>query len=194
MSVAGSERGLDAVDLAKLFDRSRRPMMVTDDDRRYVDVNPAACELLGMGRAEILARRIDDFATPERRKALPAAWRELLRAGENAGVFDFLLPTGDRVRAGYSSVAHVGPHRHLTILVSVGLVEPGAPELMRLSAREAEVLRLLADGADGPQIAATLVISPATVRTHVTNAMRKLDARTRAHAVSLALRGGLLER
>jgi DNA-binding CsgD family transcriptional regulator len=190
--VARVPRGLDGVELAELFDRSRRPMMVSDDDRRYVDVNPAACELLDLTRAEILARRIDDFASAERRKALPSAWRELLRVGENAGVFEFALPTGLRVRAAYSSVAHVGPRRHLTILLSASVVDSGAPERRRLSPREVEVLRLLADGSDGPQVAAALVLSPATVRTHVNNAMRKLDARTRAHAVAVALRDGLI--
>ena len=44
-----------------------------------------------------------------------------------------------------------------------------------------------------PQIAADLVVSPATVRTHIGNAIRKLGARTRAHAVAIALRGGMIE-
>lgn len=57
-----------------------------------------------------------------------------------------------------------------------------------LSPREREVLDLLADGLTGEDVAERLVLSPETVRTHIRNAMRKLDANTRAHAVALAVR------
>jgi DNA-binding NarL/FixJ family response regulator len=46
---------------------------------------------------------------------------------------------------------------------------------------------MLADGMTGEQIAKRLVLSPETVRTHVRNAMEKLDARTRTEAVVKAL-------
>ncbi|HET8567103.1 MAG TPA: response regulator transcription factor [Solirubrobacterales bacterium] len=57
----------------------------------------------------------------------------------------------------------------------------------RISSREAEILALLADGLTGEQIARRLVLSPETVRTHVRNAMEKLDARTRTEAVVKAI-------
>lgn len=57
----------------------------------------------------------------------------------------------------------------------------------RLSRRESEVLTLLAEGLTGEEIAKRLVLSPETVRTHVRNAMEKLDARTRTEAVVKAL-------
>lgn len=56
-----------------------------------------------------------------------------------------------------------------------------------LSRREAEILALLARGLTGEQIAQRLVLSPETVRTHVRNAMGKLEARTRIEAVVKAL-------
>ncbi|HEY6730881.1 MAG TPA: response regulator transcription factor [Solirubrobacterales bacterium] len=56
-----------------------------------------------------------------------------------------------------------------------------------LSAREAEILGLLAQGLTGEEIAQRLVLSPETVRTHVRNAMGKLEARTRTEAVVKAL-------
>lgn len=65
---------------------------------------------------------------------------------------------------------------------------PGRSRNSELSPREHEVLMLLANGRSVDQIAAQLVISPLTVRTHVRNAKGKLDARTTAHAVALALR------
>jgi DNA-binding CsgD family transcriptional regulator len=57
----------------------------------------------------------------------------------------------------------------------------------RLSGRERLVLAELARGHSTDEIGATLHVSPHTVRTHVKNLMRKLDARTRAHAVAIAL-------
>ena len=57
-----------------------------------------------------------------------------------------------------------------------------------LSRREREILGLLANGMNGAAIARELSISSETVRTHVRNAMRKLAARTRVHAVTLALK------
>ncbi|HET7418544.1 MAG TPA: response regulator transcription factor [Solirubrobacterales bacterium] len=56
-----------------------------------------------------------------------------------------------------------------------------------LSARESQILSMLAEGLTGEQIAQRLVLSPETVRTHVRNAMEKLDARTRVQAVVMAL-------
>jgi DNA-binding CsgD family transcriptional regulator/PAS domain-containing protein len=59
-----------------------------------------------------------------------------------------------------------------------------------LSPRESEMLMLLAEGLSGDEIAEKLVLSPATVRTHVYNAMVKLGAHTRGQAIATALRAG----
>lgn len=66
---------------------------------------------------------------------------------------------------------------------------PG-PDGPRLSQRERQVMELLAQGLTGEQVAVLLVLSPETVKTHVRNAMGKLHATTRVHAVALALRDG----
>lgn len=60
--------------------------------------------------------------------------------------------------------------------------------VMVLSAREREILMLLAEGLSGPEIAEKFVLSPETVRTHIRKAMVKLDARTRGQAIATALR------
>jgi DNA-binding NarL/FixJ family response regulator len=60
-----------------------------------------------------------------------------------------------------------------------------------LSAHERNVLDLLAHGLTGEQVAARLFVAPETVRTHIRDAMRKLQAGTRVHAVALALRDEL---
>ncbi len=62
----------------------------------------------------------------------------------------------------------------------------------RLSQRERAVLSELAHGRPTDQIAETLFLSPHTVRSHVKGAMRKLNARTRAHAVAIALTAGAI--
>jgi len=62
-----------------------------------------------------------------------------------------------------------------------------------LSRREAEILTLLARGLTGGEIARRLVLSPETVRTHVRNAMGKLEARTRTEAVVKALDRGEIQ-
>jgi DNA-binding CsgD family transcriptional regulator len=59
-----------------------------------------------------------------------------------------------------------------------------------LSAREREVVRLVAAGATGPEIADELRIAHDTVRTHARNAMAKVGARSRAHLVAKALAEG----
>jgi two-component system, OmpR family, response regulator len=62
-----------------------------------------------------------------------------------------------------------------------------------LTGREQEVLTLLADGFTPTQVAEDLTISPSTVGTHIEHIYEKLGARTRAHAVGIAYRNGLLE-
>jgi DNA-binding NarL/FixJ family response regulator len=66
------------------------------------------------------------------------------------------------------------------------------PELDDLSPREIEVLRLLAAGRSNAQIATELVVSDATVKTHVSNILAKLRLRDRIHAVIYAYETGLV--
>ena len=52
---------------------------------------------------------------------------------------------------------------------------------------EREIMDLLAQGLTGEQVAERLVLSPDTVKTHIRNAMTKLEAHTRVHAIAIAL-------
>jgi len=67
---------------------------------------------------------------------------------------------------------------------------PADGETVPLTPREREVVRLIALGLSGPEIADELHITHETVRTHVRNATRKLHARSRAHLVAKALAEG----
>ncbi|WP_028923441.1 response regulator [Pseudonocardia acaciae] len=64
--------------------------------------------------------------------------------------------------------------------------------LRTLTAREREVLELVATGLSNDEIAAELVLSPATAKTHVSHVMTKLDARDRAQLVITAYESGLV--
>ncbi len=67
------------------------------------------------------------------------------------------------------------------------------PQIRTLTAREAEVAGLVAEGLSNDEIADRLFLSPATVRTHVSRAMVKLQARDRAQLVVFAVQSGLAE-
>jgi DNA-binding NarL/FixJ family response regulator len=65
------------------------------------------------------------------------------------------------------------------------------PRLGELTAREAEIVALVAEGLSNHEIAERLFLSPATARTHVSRAMIKLGARDRAQLVVFAFQSGL---
>jgi DNA-binding NarL/FixJ family response regulator len=67
------------------------------------------------------------------------------------------------------------------------------PWTARLSRREADVLRLLAEGQSTLEIAATLFISPATVKCHVARLIAKVGVRDRVQLVIAAYRSGFVE-
>jgi DNA-binding NarL/FixJ family response regulator len=62
-----------------------------------------------------------------------------------------------------------------------------------LTAREREILSLVASGLEGKEIARELFLSHDTVRTHVAHTLAKLGARSRAQAVGIAVRRGLID-
>jgi DNA-binding NarL/FixJ family response regulator len=136
---------------------------------------------------------------------------ELLRKDPNAPIVLYTGYTGsdsslhEAVRAGARGfVLKSSPAQRLTgalraVAAGGTYVDPElagqlaeGSELHRLgslSARELEILELLADGLNGQMIAERLFLSPETVRTHVRNATSKLGAHTRVQAVALVVRG-----
>jgi len=70
---------------------------------------------------------------------------------------------------------------------------PGDPRLTRLTERETQVLRLVADGMSNAEIADRLVVSPATIKTHVGSLLHKLEVRDRLQATIIALQADLAD-
>jgi DNA-binding NarL/FixJ family response regulator len=111
-----------------------------------------------------------------------AGAQEIQRAIRTVHAGEALLDPAVQLRVIRAAVGHERPERRR---------EPGLPD--DLTPREAEVLRLIAQGLNNHEIAARLVISEATVKTHVNNIFSKADLRDRAQAVVYAIRHGLAE-
>ena len=99
-----------------------------------------------------------------------------------AGSMDELLAAIERVKEGGS---YVDPR-----LDRILLSPRATANIPQLSPREREVMHLMAEGLTAEAIGERLGISVETVRTHVRNVIRKLQARNRVHAVALALERG----
>jgi DNA-binding NarL/FixJ family response regulator len=91
----------------------------------------------------------------------------------------------DAIRAVHAGQKRIPPE------VAVELADHAADD--ELSSREIEVLRLIAVGNANKQIAGQLRIAEETVKSHVTNILAKLAANDRTHAVTTALKRGIIE-
>lgn len=100
-----------------LFDKALDAMLITDDQGCYIDVNPAACELFGLPRGELLGCNISQFTMPD--FDFSGAWSHFLLQGELKGEFRLLRRNGDVRDTEFSATANFLPHRHLSIMRDV---------------------------------------------------------------------------
>ncbi|MGW0580734.1 response regulator [Streptomyces sp. NPDC002920] len=126
-------------------------------------------------------------------------WRAL-----RAGAHGFLLKRAEPERLVDAVRTVAAGHTLLDPLVTRPLVDrlvtddrtprpaPDDPRLRRLTSREAQILRLVAEGLSNAELADLLGIAESTVKTHVKRILHKIDARDRAGAVVIAYRSGLV--
>jgi DNA-binding NarL/FixJ family response regulator len=156
-----------------------------------------------MGDWEVAARHFDDALARNLRLAAPSllartrhAYAATLlardRPGDRARAWDLI----DQALASARGLGMAGLEAQVLLLRE--RLDRDAPPATRtarfpagLSAREAEVLALVAAGRTNREIAAALVLSVSTVQNHLVTIYRKIDARNRADATAFALRHGL---
>ncbi len=120
-----------------------------------------------------------------------------LRAGASGFLLKSLPPeelaSAIRVAARGDAVIDPSVTRRLAHRIASGLVaSAGPPELERLTARERQVLRLVAEARSNAEIALLLHVGEETVKTHVSRILSKLGLRDRIHAAVFAHRHGLV--
>jgi len=209
-------RGVVADDEAlwTLFSQSRNPMLLADDDRRYVNANTAALVLLGYDLATLRTLRIDDITMHDYRPFLDDIWADFLARGGTVGRFSVLRSDGTPVDIEFNATANVAPGLHLSIFINpqvtgdpAGLDDDDQADKNFnepvpvvadhtggvLDDGERRVVTLLALGMNWHEVADDLGMSAGDVRTVMESAMHKLGARTRAHAVSIAMRAGEID-
>ncbi|MFL6275653.1 MAG: ATP-binding protein [Blastocatellia bacterium] len=102
-----------------VFDNALEAMVIADDQGNYIDANPAACELFGVSKAELLDSNLARFVEPGHDQEAAQAWRAFLDAGEQQGVFRLIRPDGEVRDLEYNARANILPGRHLSILRDV---------------------------------------------------------------------------
>ncbi len=101
--------------LAAFFEAAADPMLIVDDDRRYVEVNEAALDALGYTREELLSLRIDDLMPPEDRAVVADRWGDFLAAGTVRAPGRLRCADGSYRSGDFHSRAEFTPGRHLTV-------------------------------------------------------------------------------
>jgi PAS domain S-box-containing protein len=183
---------------ASAFKQSKNPMALVDGERRHVDANPAYLRLLGRSRDEVIGRHVWDFVAGGP-IFTPTQWEAALAAHRFHGEAELVCADGRHIGVQWAGATEVATGRRLVLFVALSTSRWGGSfrrsvehdhDAGDLSPRELQIVRLIAHGDSGPEIAAELHIAHDTVRTHVRNAMAKVGARSRAHLVAKVLGEG----
>ena len=149
----------------------------------------------GMSGVEATRRILDEF--PETKVVALTSFTEDDLIGDTlrAGAIGYLMKNvsadqlADAVRAAAQGRSTLAPEAADVLVRSVSAPRTQADSL---TAREQEVLKLMADGLTNADIGERLVIGVATVKTHVSSIIAKLGVSTRTEATALAIRRGLV--
>jgi DNA-binding NarL/FixJ family response regulator len=185
--VGEAENGSEAIALAA----RRRPDVILMDIRMPVlDGVEATRRLVASGSTA----RILMLTTFDLDEYVHAA----IRAGASGFLLKDVTPAEllDAIRIVAAGDALLAPSVTRRLLerfaTTLPLGDQSADAVRELTARETEVLRLLAAGMSNAEIAAALVVTEATVKTHISSVLRKLGLRDRVQAVIFAYETGLV--
>jgi PAS domain S-box-containing protein len=123
------------------FEEMMDAAIVQDDERRFLDVNRAACKLFEVPREQLLGKRFDDFAPPPSGRTMDEAWAEFLSVGEASGQMSLEHADGSRIVVEYRAKANVVPGRHLSIIRDISdrlIATLRSDRLQQMSARLVE--------------------------------------------------------
>jgi DNA-binding CsgD family transcriptional regulator len=187
--------------LKRVFERSRVPMVMVDDSRRYVEVNRPARLWFRLSLEEMRRYAIGELTPAPRDGSQERMWARLLDVGSVAGRYPVYGSDGSPLEVVYCGIAHIRPGLHLLVFAPPDWSEdqldaiPGDDRNgnVSLTPREIEVLALAADGLTGPELAHELVLSRATINTHFKNIYEKLGVGSRAAAVAKTMRLGMID-
>jgi DNA-binding NarL/FixJ family response regulator len=176
-------------------------MVMVDEERRFVDANGPARLSLRLNMDELRGYAVDDLTPPHLLGVLQQIWLQLHADGWITGSYEIAAPDGGRFDVVYYALANALPGLHLGAFAparwsedELSLIDHDASDApVALTPRELQVLRLAAGGSSGPEIAAELVLSPATVKTHFANIYEKLGVRNRAGAVAKAMQLSVID-
>lgn len=179
-------RIVQAKTVGMVFESGAAAMLLWNSNHLTVDANKSACRLLGRTRNSLLNLRLDDLTPRNAIRTLDQMCKSLTDHGNGHGHHVFALPTGEEIRVFYAVTANIMPG------VNLGIFHPdkGEPISDPLSDREREIMTLLARGENNRTIAGKLFLAPETVRNYTRSAREKLGAKSRSHAISLALTSG----
>jgi PAS domain S-box-containing protein len=99
-----------------IFDNAQDAIMIADDEGRFVNVNPAACQLTGYSRDELLQQTIMDLGSTESRIVSETLWREFTAKGSQFGLYGISCKNGSTLTVEYSAVANFLPGLHLSVM------------------------------------------------------------------------------
>jgi PAS domain S-box-containing protein len=178
-----------------VFERSSSPCILLDERQRVIELNQPALALLDRSRLELIGTSfLDTIAAAERGRAA-REWYGLLRTGAAVGTHHLARRDDSEMQVEFA--ASLTRIRGRLVALYVVSVAARLPQPVRrgalaapLTEREREVATLIALGHETVQIAADLHIAPETVKSHVRNAMTKLNVHTRAQLVAVALCSG----
>lgn len=180
------------------FNQSRNAMVLVDDERRHVEVNGAYVQLLGYRPSELIGHPIHELRA-DGRTVSATEWHAALSQKQFTGTIELLRADGGRVTVEFAGHPETVTGRQLVLFVALRAARGGRvrddtqpfTDRQDLSGRELQVVKLLAMGFSGPEVAEELRIAHNTVRTHTRNAMTKIGARSRAQLVAKSLGDGL---